>query len=104
LHDELQPRLRVPVEPATAPRTLRRALRELAESIERFNQRWLKHLPTVDLTQVNQLRDGYNRYYLLEKECSVRSALVARQGFQRLEPLTVDDLIAQVPPLVVPRL
>ena len=103
LHDELQPQLRVRIEPTTSPRTLRRALRELTESMERFNRRWLKYLQAVDLSHVNELRDGYNRYYLLEKECAVRSSLVARQGFRRLEPLSADELTSLLPPLVVPR-
>jgi hypothetical protein len=103
LHDALQPRLRVRIEPTASIGTLRRALRELTESIERFNRRWAKYLQGLDLTHVNKLRDGYNRYYLLEKECAVRSPLVARQGFRRLGPLTVDDLTALLPPLPVPR-
>ena len=102
LHDELAPQLRVPVEPATSERALTRALDELRESIERFNRRWAEYLPTVDLAHVNKLRDGYNRYYLLEKECVVRSARLARQGFQRLEPLTTEHLAALMPLLPVP--
>jgi len=87
LHDELAPQLRVPVEPATSERALTRALDELRESIERFNRRWAEYLPTVDL---------------LEKECVVRSARLARQGFQRLEPLTTEHLAALMPLLPVP--
>jgi hypothetical protein len=99
----LQPRLRVPVQRTSSGWVLRRALRELTESLERFNRRWEAFLPGVDLTQVNELRDGYNRYYLLEKECAVRSVRVARQGFRRLEPLTTDAVAAALPPLPVPR-
>jgi hypothetical protein len=104
LHAELAPRLRLPVEPASSDRVLRRALVELRDGVERFNRRWHAYLPTVDRAPVNELRDGYNRYYVLEKECAVRSAPVARQGFRRLEPLTVDELAALLPPLPVPRL
>jgi hypothetical protein len=99
LEADLKPRLRVPVEPNTSERALRRALAELTESIERFNRRWLAFLSTVDLAPVNEVRDGYNRFYLLEKECAVRSPRLARQGFQRLEPLTTADLTAFLPPL-----
>jgi hypothetical protein len=53
---------------------------------------------------VNGLREGYNRYYLLEKECALRSPRLARQGFVRLPAVTVDDLAAQLPPLPVPQL
>jgi hypothetical protein len=53
---------------------------------------------------VNEARDGYNRYYVLEKECAIRSALLARRGFCRLEPFTLEQLAALVPELPVPRL
>jgi hypothetical protein len=104
LEEELRPRLRSPVEPTSSARVLRRALRELAESLERFNGRWRAFLPEVDLTRVNQLREGYNCYYLLEKECAVRSASVARRGFRKLAPATPADVGAALPLLPVPRL
>jgi hypothetical protein len=96
--------LRAPVAPTTSIRALRRALRELRESLERFNQRWQAFLAGVDLTSITELREDYNRYYVLEKECAVRSARIARHGFTRLQPLTTDDLAAQFPLLPVPRL
>ncbi|HEY7327658.1 MAG TPA: hypothetical protein VH592_08465 [Gemmataceae bacterium] len=96
--------LRAPVEATTSTRALRRALQELHESLQRFNRRWKEFLESVDLTAINELREGYNRYYVLEKECAVRSARVARQGFSPLSPLTLDDLAAQFPLLPVPRL
>jgi hypothetical protein len=104
LHADLEPRLRLPVERTSSDRKLRRALRDLIPSLERFNRRWREFLPTVDLTEVNRLREGYNRYYLLEKECAVRSIVVARQGFTPLKSLTMDDLAALLPPLPVPQL
>jgi hypothetical protein len=100
----LEPRPRLPTELTRARGKLRRALRELVESLERFNRRWLEFLRGVDLTFVNELRDGYNRYYLLEKECALRSPRLARHGFARLEPLTVAVLASLLPPLPVPRL
>lgn len=96
--------LRATIEPTTSARSLRRALRELNESLEQFNAHWRKYLANVDLASVNELRDGYNRYYVLEKECAVRSARVARQGFVRMEPLTLDELTTEFPLLPVPRL
>jgi hypothetical protein len=96
--------LRAPVEPTTSARALRRALRELHESLERFNRRWQEFLESVDLSAINELRDGYDRYYVLEKECAVRSARVARQGFTPLPQLTLHDLALQFPLLPVPRL
>lgn len=96
--------LRAPVEPTTSVRSLRRAMREVCEGLERFNERWRTFLANMDLTAVNELREGYNRYYVLEKECAVRSARIARQGFVPLQPLTIDDVSAQLPLLPVPRL
>jgi hypothetical protein len=102
LYTTLEPRLRARIEPTTSARALRRALDALIESVERFNRRWREFMPTVELKEVNELRDGYNRYYLLEKECAVRSPHVARQGFRKLEPLTVADLFEHLPLLPVP--
>jgi hypothetical protein len=104
LHAELRPKLRAPVAPTTAARALRRALRLVADGLERFNRRWRRYVGQADLDAVNELREGYNRYYVFEKECAVRSATVARQGFLRLPPLTVADLLAELPLLPVPRL
>jgi hypothetical protein len=61
-------------------------------------------LHTVNVTPVNELRAAYNRYYLLEKECALRSVRLARQGFRRLEPLTVEELALLLPLLPVPEL
>jgi hypothetical protein len=102
LHADLQPRLRTPIKPTTSPRALRRALTALLESIERFNRRWCDYLPTVDLGEVNRLREGYNRYYLLEKECAMRSSRLAGVGFRKLEPLTTQHLCDELPPLPLP--
>jgi hypothetical protein len=102
MHEELAPRLRMPVMATSAPRRLRKALVELCESIELFNRRWHAFVADVDLTAINELRDGYNRYFVLEKECAVRSPRLAREGFVRLEPLTTVDLLARLPPLPLP--
>jgi hypothetical protein len=102
LHDELQPRLRLPLEPTTSPRVLRNAANDLIEAIEMFNERWTRWLVKVDLTHVNQVREDYNKYYLFEKECAVGNAQVARMGFARLAPITARDLEARFPTLHVP--
>ena len=104
MHADLAPRLRVPVSMTTSVRTLRRALRELIESIAVFNRRWLKVLATVDVGGVNELREGYNRWYLLEKECAIGSARLARIGYKELPPLTSEELARLLPPLPVVRL
>lgn len=102
LHDELQPRLRTVVSPTHSERKLRRAIVDLRESILRFNRKWLEHLPKVDLSFLNELREQYNRFYVLEKECALRSPRLAREGFVPLDPATVGDLESHFPPLVVP--
>jgi hypothetical protein len=86
----------------TSGRALRAALRELIDSLERFNRRWRGYVTALDLTAVNRERDGYNRYFVLEKECAVRSAKIARHGFAPLPPLTHADLLAEFPELPVP--
>ena len=57
----------------------------------------------VKLDAVNDLRDGYNRYYLIEKECAIRSPTLARRGFVRLEPLKHENLFEALPLLPLPR-
>ncbi len=100
----LDPRPRL-LENATRSRgKLRRALRELVFNLKQFNVRWQEFLAEVDLTAVNRLRADYNRYYLLEKECAVRSSRLARQGFVPLAPLTLDDLETALPTLPLPQL
>lgn len=100
---DLAPHLRVPVEATTSARLIRRALHELCESLERFNRRWRAFLAEVDLTAVNEARDSYNRYYVLEKECALRSAVAARQGFCRLEPITREQIVEMLPGSPVPQ-
>ena len=101
---DLKPRLRVRVSPTSSSQTLRRGLGTLIDSIARFDRRWQEYIPGVELTQVNRVREDYNRYFLLEKECAVRSARVARLGFSRLEPLGAADLLRELPLLPVPQL
>jgi hypothetical protein len=87
---------------AASARRVGRVLAQLRESIERFNRRWETFLHSVDLGPANEVRAGYNQYYILEKECAIRSPVLARQGFRRLEALTPADLAAVLPPLPVP--
>jgi hypothetical protein len=81
--------------------TLRRELRELKATIRHFNRRWSLFLETIDLRPVNEARAGYNRYYVLEKECAVRSLLVARQGFSPIPPLVKEELEGMFPYLAL---
>jgi hypothetical protein len=103
LEGELCPQPLGHIERTTSPRLLRRGLQELCESLERFNRRWRPFLAELSLDAVNEERAAYNRHYLLEKECALRSAILARQGFQPLQPLTVQELAALMPELAVPQ-
>ena len=98
----LSPQLRVPLEPTSSPRRPRQALLELVDSLERFNARWRTFLDKIPLDSVNKLRADYNRYYVLEKSCALRSDRIARLGFAPLDPLTRADMEALLPPLPVP--
>jgi len=79
-------------------RRVRRGLRDLAASVARFNRRWLACVADADLSEVNAERDGYNRWYLLEKDCAV-GVIRARQGFQPLPPVSPADVLRELPPL-----
>jgi hypothetical protein len=104
LHHELRPALRFKPDPTMSVRALRRATGALCDSLRRFNERWQRFLEALDLAPINALREGYNRNYLLEKECAMRSARLARMGFRPLPPLTRDELATLFPTLPVPRL
>jgi hypothetical protein len=86
---------------ARSPRALRREFEELKATIRNFNRGWRSFLKNVDLGPVNEARAGYNRYYVLEKECAVRSLRVARQGFIPVPALTKDDLTSMFPCLAL---
>jgi hypothetical protein len=81
---------------------LRGIARDLIASAERFNRRWLDHLEGLDLGPINRQVDDYNRYYLLEKECSLGSAKLAARHFVPKIHVTLDELRLELPPLPVP--
>jgi hypothetical protein len=78
-------------------RSLHSLLRYLRSSVARFNRRWSAFLDQVDLSELNRLRDGYNRFYMLEKECAVGSIRLAAATYRRLEPMTHHELRGQFP-------
>ena len=88
--------------PVPSSRRLRNALWQLRDSIERFNRRWQKFIEELNLAEINQQREDYNRYYVLEKECAMRSARLARRGFVPLTPISPKDVFALLPLLPVP--
>ena len=93
-------------EPAVRPinrgRRCVSAIRDLAHAIARFNSQWTAFVEVLDLAEINALRDGYNRYYLLEKECALKSAVLAQIGFQPMPPLERSDVTAHFPLLPIP--
>jgi len=102
LFQQWQPQLKAAVKPARSAGELERASADLARSFQRFNERWAKHLHDVELGIINRLRDGYNRYYPLEKECALWSSRIAQVGFKPLKPVTIDDLLEVFPLLRIP--
>jgi hypothetical protein len=90
---------------APAPPRRRRAIaRDLVASIERFNRRWSEFIGGMNLDSLNRMIDQYNRYYLLEKECSLGSARLAARHFTPKTPLTQEGLMGDHPVLPVPEL
>ncbi|MDX2035552.1 MAG: hypothetical protein SFX72_02785 [Isosphaeraceae bacterium] len=77
---------------------------DLITSAQRFNRRWLEYLEKLPVDGLNRMIDHFNRYYLLEKECSLGSARLAARHFQPQPRIDVDRLIARYPLLPVPRL
>ena len=73
---------------------LRAIARDLIASVERFNRRWTDHVDGLDLAPINRQVDDYNRYYLLEKECSLGSARLAARNFIPKARVSLDDLRA----------
>jgi len=99
LEAELKPQLRLPLSANPSPRVLRKALREMVESLRRFDKRWRGFVAKLDLGPVNKLIESYNRWYTFEKECFVRSPQVARQGFEPLPLITAETVLGWFPRL-----
>lgn len=59
---------------------------ELADSVRRFNARWQQFLAALDLDPVNDLIDGYNRYYLLERSAPSVPPASGGRDFGRSSP------------------
>jgi hypothetical protein len=102
LRREWSPRLRIQVAPAKSASEIRRIMTQLASSFQRFNEGWSEYLLEVDLKRINSLREGYNQYYVAEKECAMWSSEVAQQYFEPLPLLTANDLLQTFPLLQIP--
>lgn len=83
-------------------RQRRAAAQALTQALTRFNRRWSTYLNSLNLAPINHSIELYNRYYVLEKECSLGSARLAARNFQPVPPLTVERLLIEFPPLPVP--
>ncbi len=103
LYDEWKPVLRSVVKPARNEKELRKAVSELALSFESFNRRWNRSVQEIDIESLNRLREGYNRYYVFEKECALGSSLLAQLGFVKQKPVSAEDLLELFPPLKIPQ-
>ncbi len=89
----------------TAPvRKLRSVARELVASVERFNRRWERSLDGLNYEPINGLIERYNRYYLLEKECTLRSSRLAARHFEPKPRVSGETLLERHPILPVPEL
>jgi hypothetical protein len=89
---------------AAKPGRRRSVARDLVASVSRFNRRWGRFLDTLDLRPLNLLIEGYNTYYLIEKECSMGSARLAARHFQPYAPWSTDDLWRHYPLIAIPPL
>ena len=76
--------------------------RAFVTAVEEFNANWRRYLETMPLDDLYRAIDGYNRYYVLEKECAVRSARTALRGFAPKQKPTWSDFLERLPPLPTP--
>jgi hypothetical protein len=77
----------------------RRKWRSLRLSLADFNRRWPAIVSGISLDEINQAIEGYNRFYVFEKECAVRSLHTASMGFTPLPAFTHAELLADFPTL-----
>lgn len=84
-------------------RRRRGVARDLIASVERFNRRWDDYLAAIQFDAINTLVDHYNRYYLLEKECVLRSTRLAARLYTPRTSLSVAILLERYPLLPIPQ-
>jgi hypothetical protein len=89
-----------------SPNRIRTVATELIASLTRFNRRWTTFLNTLDFAPPNRLIDQYNKYYVLEKECTLGSPRLAARFFTPYPHLTPASFLdeAHYPLLPVPNL
>jgi hypothetical protein len=91
LHATLEPPELAPDSNRTR-RSVRGQWRDLRRNVDRFNRRFATFLDRLDLTELNRLRDGYNRYFLIERECAIGAERMAGMSFRSLPPVTREEL------------
>ncbi len=102
LHGQWAPTLRGELLPTTSRRKIQKGIDELKSSFERFNRRWTECVSKTSLDRVNYEREQYNDYYLVEKAAALGSDKMAEMGFERLQLRTHDDILQELPLLLVP--
>ncbi len=93
----MEPTLRFPPKPSRWFWGISQEIETLRRQIKGFNQAWLEWVGGIDLAEINTARDGYNKWYLLEKECSILSRAVASQGFEPIPLLKAGDILTWFP-------
>lgn len=106
--DRLWPLVEAPppvwAERAGTSRKLKTVARDLVASLERFNRRWVRFVEETPLDSINLMIERYNRYYLLEKECSLGSARLASRYFIPRAKISHASVLEIFPPLPIPKL
>lgn len=103
-HDAWQPVLRTDVAAVRNSKLWIKPIQELITSFRRFNQRWEEYANAFDYRRVNALRDGYNKFYVIEKSCAFDSDRIGAEGFVELQPASSADMMRELPLLHVPEL
>lgn len=85
-------------------RQRRAVARDLIASVERFNDRWRRHVAKLEFGPINAMIDRYNIYYVIEKECVMGSARLAARAFEPVGPVSAASILADHPLLPVPEL
>ncbi len=101
LHSGWNPQLKRAVARATKQSQIQTAIDQLIAAFERFNTRWSGYVAELNYDYVNNMRQQYNRWYVIEKECALQSFRTATTGFKPLPMVTVDDVTALLPLLPV---
>jgi len=96
-HEHWAPQLGSAVTATRSRPRWRRAVRELNVSLDRFNRHWAPYIESLDLSRLNQAREDYNRYYIIEKSAAFQSEAIGRLDFSPLPPITHVALLQQYP-------